>query len=414
LDQQKKRGWIIVAALFGALFLIWGPVNAGGVFFLPVINSFGWTRAMFATLSGIGALMAGASGPVVGWLIDRIGARKVMIAGAIGFALCYFALSRAASFLAFMLLFSGIGVGVTATTLIPASLVVTNWFPEQRGLALGITFAGIPLGGTGITMLANYAVTHFGWRVGYIVMGLPIAAIVVPLLAIVVQTRPVDGTKSAEDVETLSATVMPGLEVGEALRTRSFWMVSAAQLLSLTAFIGAGAHFIPYLVGLGYSATTAASMSSVMFAFSAAGTFLIGPVADRLNGRTALALVYVLGAIGLLLLLGARVGVLLGTYVVLFGLVANTPTVLIPMVMVESLGIRRLGSVLGLSGIFATIGFAAGPILAGRIFDVTRSYFDAFALFVLLAIVSAAAIATCLPLAAEQSRIAPSAATPAA
>jgi MFS family permease len=229
----------------------------------------------------------------------------------------------------------------------------------------------------------------------------------------VVQTRPVDGTKSAEDVETLSATVMPGLEVGEALRTRSFWMVSTAQLLSLTAFIGVGAHFIPYLVGLGYSATTAASMSSVMFAFSAAGTFLIGPVADRLNGRTALALVYVLGAIGLLLLLGARVGVLLGTYVVLFGLVANTPTVLIPMVMVESLGIRRLGSVLGLSGIFATIGFAAGPILAGRIFDVTRSYFDAFALFVLLAIVSAAAIATCLPLAVEQSRIAPSAASPA-
>jgi MFS family permease len=379
-----------------------------------VIKSFGWTRAMFATLSGIGALMAGASGPVVGWLIDRIGARKVMITGAIGFALCYFALSRATSFLAFMLLFSGIGVGVTATTLIPASLVVTNWFPEQRGLALGITFAGIPLGGTGITMLANYAVTHFGWRVGYVVMGLPIAAIVVPLLAIVVQTRPVDGTKSAEDVETLSATVMPGLEVGEALRTRSFWMVSAAQLLSLTAFIGAGAHFIPYLVGLGYSATTAASMSSVMFAFSAAGTFLIGPVADRLNGRTALALVYVFGAIGLLLLLGARVGAMLGTYVVLFGLVANTPTVLIPMVMVESLGIRRLGSVLGLSGIFATIGFAAGPILAGRIFDVTRSYFDAFALFVLLAIVSAAAIATCLPLAVEQSRIAPSAASPAA
>jgi MFS family permease len=189
-------------------------------------------------------------------------------------------------------------------------------------------------------------------------------------------------------------------------------MVSAAQLLSLTAFVGAGAHFIPYLVGLGYSVTTAASMSSAGFAFSAAGTFLIGPVADRLNGHTALALVYVLGAIGLLLLLGARCGAMLGMYVVLFGLVANTPTVLIPMALVESLGIRRLGSVMGLSGIFATIGFAAGPILAGRIFDVTRSYFDAFTLFVVLAIASAAAIATSLPLAAEQSRIAPAATSP--
>jgi MFS family permease len=115
LDQQKKRGWIIAAALF----LICGPVNAGGVFFLPVINSFGWTRAMYATLSGTSALMAGASGPVIGWLIDRVGARKVMITGAIGLVLCYFALSRATSFVAFMLLFSGIGVGVNATTLIP-------------------------------------------------------------------------------------------------------------------------------------------------------------------------------------------------------------------------------------------------------------------------------------------------------
>jgi MFS family permease len=414
LDRQKKRGWIIVAVLFVAMFLIWGPANAGGVFFLPVINSFGWTRAMYATLSGTGALMAGASGPVVGWLIDRVGARKVMIAGAIAFGLCYFALSRATSFVAFMLLFSGIGVGVTATTLIPASLVVTNWFREQRGVALGITFAGIPLGGTGITMLANYAVTHFGWRVGYMVMGLPIVAIVIPLLAIVVQTRPVDWTKSAEGFETLPAAVMPGLEVAEALRTRSFWMVSAAQLLSLTAFSGASAHFIPYLVGLGCSATTAASMSSAVFAFSAAGTFLIGPVADRLNGRTALALVYALGAIGLLMLLGARSGVMLGMYVVLFGLVANTPTVLIPIVMVESLGIRRLGSVMGLSEIFATIGFAAGPVLAGRIFDVTRGYLDAFTLFVVLAIASAAAVATCLPLAVEQSRIARAAASSAA
>jgi MFS family permease len=90
----------------------------------------------------------------------------------------------------------------------------------------------------------------------------------------------------------------------------------------------------------------------------------------------------------------------------IYGPVVNTSTVLIPMVMVESLGIRRLGSVMRLSGIFATIGFAAGPILAGRIFDITRRYSDVFTLFVVLANRLGTAITTCLPLAVEQSRVA--------
>jgi MFS family permease len=169
---------------------------------------------------------------------------------------------------------------------------------------------------------------------------------------------------------------------------------------------GPGRWTILHLVGVGYGATTAASLSSATFAFSVVGTFLIGPVADRLNRRTTLAPVYTLGAIGLLLLLGTRRGAMLGINVGIYGPVVNTSTVLIPMVMVESLGIRRLGSVMRLSGIFATIGFAAGPILAGRIFDITRRYSDVFTLFVVLANRLGTAITTCLPLAVEQSRVA--------
>ena len=97
MSEQEKRGWPIVAALFATMFLIWGPVNASGVFFLPVIKHFGWSRGFFSLLVATAPLAAGLSSPAVGWLIDRIGARQVMIAGASIVALSFLALSRANS-----------------------------------------------------------------------------------------------------------------------------------------------------------------------------------------------------------------------------------------------------------------------------------------------------------------------------
>ena len=92
MDKQDERGWVVVGALFATLFLIWGPINAGGVFFIPVIKHFGWSRGFFSLLAGIAPLAAGFSSPAVGWLMDRIGARQMMIAGASTVALGYMAL----------------------------------------------------------------------------------------------------------------------------------------------------------------------------------------------------------------------------------------------------------------------------------------------------------------------------------
>ncbi len=190
MAERDQSRWLIVGVLFVSLFLIWGPVNAGGVFFLPVVKSFGWSRAQFALLGGLAAIAAGASGPFIGWLIDRAGVRIMMISGAAAIVLCNLALSRATSLGQFAAIFIVVGVAITATTIIPCSIVIANWFSSERGLAMGIAFAGIPLGGTGITILANYVVGHYGWRIGYLVMGLPVAAIVIPALVVYLRTRP--------------------------------------------------------------------------------------------------------------------------------------------------------------------------------------------------------------------------------
>jgi len=170
MTERDQSRWRIVGVLFATLFLIWGPVNAGGVFFLPVVKSFGWSRAQFALLGGLAAITAGVSGPFIGWVIDRAGVRSMMISGAAAVVLCNLALRRANSFAQFAVVFIALGVAITATTVIPCSIVIANGFSSERGLAIVIAFAGIPLGSTGITILANYVVQHYGWRIGYLAM----------------------------------------------------------------------------------------------------------------------------------------------------------------------------------------------------------------------------------------------------
>jgi len=231
---------------------------------------------------------------------------------------------------------------------------------------------------------------------------------VIPSLVVFLRTRPPGATQLAAAIAAgtkPAVNVLPGLDLRDALRSRSFWMIGAAQLMFST-WIGVGAHIIPYLIGAGYTSTTAAGILSVAFVLNGAGNFIVGSLADRLNSRSVMALVCISAAAGIVALFAAARGSALATYLVLFGTVSGTPAVLMPLVIADSLGVKQLGAMMGIEGIFATIGFAAGPIVAGRIYDVTGSYFGALWLFVTLSVVSAAIISGCLPLAEEQSRLA--------
>jgi len=401
MEEQGKQRWTVVAVLFATMFLIWGPVNAGGVFFLPVVKHFGWSRALFSLLVATAPLAAGFSSPAIGSLMDRYGERRIMIAGATMVALSYLALSRADSAAAFLVIFVVLGVGITASTIIPAALVITSWFREQRGLALGIAFAGIPLGGTGITILASHIVQRSGFRAGYFAMAIPILLVVIPLLALFMRTPP-EGQKT-RGAGAATGAALPGLEVGEALRSRSFWLIAIAEVFFATAAVGLRVHLVPFLTGVGYSPTLAAEVLGAMFVFSAIGSFATGALADRLGGRATLWRVFFAGAAGIAALLGASHLIAVAAFIVIFGLVRETHV--LPIAVTESLGAKRLGTLLGLLALFTTFGFAAGPVIAGRIFDRTGSYTGALLLFIALAIVSMLAMRATLPLAEETARI---------
>lgn len=398
--KEAPGAWLVVGVLFVCWFLVWGGgPNTGAVFFPPVLKHFGWSRATLSGAFAVGALSAGLGGPLVGWLLDRIDARKVMAVGVALTAGGYIALSRTTSLTQFVVCNLVIGLGLVSCTGIPCSLVLANWFNERRGLAMGIALAGASIGGAAMTPIVNYAIAARGWRFGYLLIAVPMAVITIPLLIAVVRTRPPDAQPERSASEPAPAPVeLPGLEVSEALRGRSMWLIALVQFLFASLFAGLGQHFIAYLIDVGYSASVAAQVLSLAFVFTTIGSLVSGPMADKVNARLSIAATWAVTAVAMLALLGAAHFPALMLYAVLVGVVGGAFGVLLPLLMLESLGIRRFGSLMGIAGLIGTLGYAAGPIITGWIHDRTASYVPALWMFVGVSILCVIACLACRPL----------------
>ncbi|HEY6418992.1 MAG TPA: MFS transporter [Candidatus Binataceae bacterium] len=405
MTQRERQGWFIVASLFVTLFLVFGSgYDTAGLFFPQLLKHFGWSRTRISTLTGALAFSAGLSAPLIGWMLDRFEARIVMVAGAALSGLAFIMASQANSFTPMLVAYLVLGVGIGAATLLPAALVIANWFGARRGLAMGLTFAGTSLGGAGMTLVGNAAILHFGgWRAGYLTLAAPMLIIVIPLIIVMVRSRP----PQAENLHLTvaqAASALPGLELGEAFRTRSFWMLAAAQFLFACVAAGTGLHLITYLIGLGYGATFAATMMSLVYVGTSFGKLGMGVLADRVSARVALAVNFIAAAFGMVLIFGVGRGAVLVPFVIVFGLTLGAPLVLIPLLQAECMGLKRYGSIGGISGIFNTLGAVVGPIATGRIYDATGSYSIAFEIFVVMSILGATATLACMSLESEQAR----------
>jgi sugar phosphate permease len=392
--MRVNRSWLIVASLFVALFVVFGAgINTAGVFFAPMLEHFSWSSTKLSSLQTALALSAGLAAPAVGWLLDRYEARVIM-SGGIALAGAGFVLaSRANGFEMMTAAYLMLGVGVCGSTLLPCSLVVARWFDQNRGTALGIVTSGTSIGGMVMTLVAQRAIDAAGWRTGLIVLAAPMFLVALPLVLFGVSSYPPDAKVNEE-----KKVMFSGLDLGRALRSRGFWLIAAAQLLYSFASIGATVHTVPYLVRMGFTAEHAAEVFSLTLGLASLGKLLTGYAADYLTGRLALALSLAAMAVGQAFLLGARRDLLLAAYTLVYGMMSGAPLALIPMVIADSLGLKRFGSLAGLTGIFVTLGAATGPLAAGWMVDRGAGYPAAFILFTVTLGIGGLAAAACAPL----------------
>jgi len=392
MTNRERQAGLIAASLFVSLFFLWGSFNTSPIFVGALLRSFHWSHARVAWIPSILALSVGFSAPLAGWLLDRLEARLVMGSGAIIAGTGLVAAGHSHTFGGLFCSIVTFGVGLGASTWLPASLVIANWFGERRGTVLGLATAGMESGGMAMSMLVGYVIARSGWREAYLALSIPALVIVVPLLVITVRTRP-DEEGGASVTE--SSNALPGCEVGEALRTRAFWMLVIAECAYGAAVGGTFVHLVAYLESINYTEAAAVLVITILLGLAAVGKPIMGFLGDHIGGRYALGAGFLLIALAIGLLLNVRHPLFLILYLLVAGISGAAPVALVPMVLAETLGLKRFGSLFGWIGMTFTIGFFIGPIAVGRLYDLSGAYTNGFAVCVLLSLIGAVASFAC-------------------
>jgi MFS family permease len=379
---DRRQQWLVLATLSMVMLLVIGTTAMTiPIFFTPLIKHYGWSHARVSTLPTVYVLMLSVGAPLTGWLLDRLDARIVMSAGAVIAAAGLIAASQAHSYGPMVGAYMLIGAGAAGSTLVPCAVVAANWFADNRGLALGATLSGSGAGGMLLPPMTDYLIRNFGISLAYIILALPIIFIVLPMVLFVIRTRPAISGKStvSEEIESL-----PGLDLGPALRSAPFWLLSAILMLGAVGLNATFYHMVPYLINAGYAPAHAALVQAAMTAVGVPANLLLGMVVDKFSARKVMPWALLVFASGMLFMLGASSSNLWMFFVIGFvlfiGSTMGALNAVMPVVLVETLGLRRFGTISGLTGLATNIGSCGGAMVVGWIVDLTASYSLAFEL----------------------------------
>jgi MFS family permease len=391
MGRKVHRSWV-AGALFISLFFLWGGCyNTFGLFFMPLVREFGASHASVSLLTTIIFVVSGVIGPLSCSLLVRIGAKYVMGTGAAVSGLALVGISYSHNFTHLFFWYAVLGAGLGASTWLTASIVVTNWFKERPGTALGFITVGMESGGTLTALLAGYEIQHNGWRIAYLVLAAPIFLIVVPAIFFCVETAPEEPASQPGD-----AADDDSLDLTAALRTASFWLAGLALFGFGIAAGGSFVHLVPHLLRVGYSEKTAALALSTALALIVVGKPTMGVLGDRFGARLVLATGWAILGLSTFLLLDAQRSEVLILAILLYGLTLATGVALFPVVLAKAFGVTSVGKLLGWLFLFQTFGLAIGPVVAGKLYDLQGNYTEGFALAGLSAVIGAVSILGCV------------------
>lgn len=386
-------GWWIVVAAFLNLFLVVGiPFYGFPVFYPYFVESLGFTRAQVTQGFLLGFLLAGLPfGILAGTLIDRIGARVVILAG-VGLAgLSLLLMGDMNRFWQFEILCIVEVIGYVLAGPIANQVLIARWFGRRRGRAMGYAYLGLGLGGVAAPMLVNFLARSWGWRHGLQLLGAIILLVLFPIGVWMTRSRPKDiGVDPAAYGEAMPSENSAG--VAQAARTTAFWLIVGGSALAIGAIGSVIQHFILFLRDAGYSAESASIYSTILLTASLGGRVIVGYLADRFRKSYLMAFFYFAIGASVFLLAYPKSPAVLVSFAVAFGFAMGADYMLIPLVTAECFGTAALGKLLALIIVGYSIGQWAAPWLVGKMFDAQHSYDLAWRIVAILGMTGAAAI----------------------
>ena len=373
-------GWWVVLAcsligLYVAGFIFFGFT----AFFEPIREEFGWSYTQISFAASLRGLEMGIFAPLVGFLVDRFGPRKLMLFGTItvgfGLILLSFTHSLAMFYAAFLI----IGFGGGGCTAVVAMTAVANWFRRKIGLALGVQGSGIGAGGL-MVLLIVCLIDLYQWRATLIILGAGIWALGIPL-SLIVRNRPEqygyhpDGEVSSPQVEGHEMQDT-GVEITlrQALKMRSFLYLNTAEIIRFTALMAVFTHVMPYLASVGMPRPTAGLVAGAIPLIGIIGRFGLGWLGDVFDKRYMLAMATAFISLGLLAFSFAHVKWAIVPFLLLVSTGYGGSLVVRGSIVREYFGRDSFGKMMGVIMGSAALGGIIGPTLAGWLFDTMGNY----------------------------------------
>ena len=383
-SAEFRRGWQpLLAAAIGTGSGVTGLAFYGfGVFVLPLVAAFGWTRGEVATAASFLVLGSAFTAPIVGGLIDRFGARRVgllsMLAGAIGFAAMTTISGSLALFYAAWFVLAVVGGG---TTPVVWTRTVNLWFDKGRGLALGVALAGSGLASFFAPPTLTWVIDRYGWQGGYLAMGGFLLLVAMPLIALLLKERPptvehpLAGAAVTPSPAAAADKPLPGIDFAEAVRHPVFWKIAICFFVVSGVISALIINLIPLLVDRGLDRTGAASIAGLMGISVLVGRILIGFLLDRFSAALVATVVLSVCALGCFVLYLPEVSTsLIILSVLAIGLAAAAEVDLVAYLSSRYFGLRAYGRIYGWQLTSFYLGAALSPVLAGMAYDRFQSY----------------------------------------
>ena len=386
-------GWRMVGAACGIQFLLAAFLTqALGLYIAVLSDEMGWSKT---TLSGAAALQsveAAIIGPVLGWIMDRVGPQKMIRLGMVIFSAGLLLLSQVNAVATFYTSAILMAIGASLSGYFPLSVALVQWFEKFRARALSIMSLGLALGGLVVPLMA-LSIQNWGWRYTAGATGLLVLLFGLPMAGMILR-RPEDHGEHIDGIDpALKVTeqgvlpVAPQVEftAAEAVRTRAFWMLAFGHGLALLVVSAVNVHAITHMKeGLGYSVATASWVILIMTFAQLVGILMGASLGDMFDKRKVAALCMLAHALGMVCLTFANVMTMLIAFGIFHGVAWGLRGPFMQAIRADYFGRNAIGLILGLSAAIIALGQIAGPMVAGVLADLTGNYQLGFSLLALL------------------------------
>lgn len=398
-------GWWMVLAI--CLLTIWPTAYYAVGFsalFKPISADLGLSRAATSAARSLGQLEGGLEAPLVGWLVDRIGPKVLILFGValmgLGLVLMVFVNSLWSFYVIWGVI---VAMGMNSSSAVPAEKAISNWFVKKRGIALSLRWISLALATMLVVPIISWLIIVVDWRMTCVIGGVVLWVGGLPLVWFFVRKeRPEyygllpDGAAVKEELEPdKSRMVAKGVEyaarfhefeftVREAFRTHALWLLIIGYV-GFEMFIGiVFTHCIPLLTDMGFSPVRAAGVMATANIVNIPFRFGIGFLADRLRKehlRFLMGGAILVVAAAIIFFLWRQTAVTVHVFLIFFYIGQGAAMILYSMIRSRYFGRKGLASIQGISQIVMMPFLVAAPIYAGWVYDSTGSYLGAFRIF---------------------------------